>query len=158
MPNDIDRDSLQEMYDEMRKNTSWNLDGEMLWGYFFTDPSEEKLVAAGEALAKLGYAVVGVDEAEEDDEHEHDENYDHDHEEAEEHVHGEGCDHDHDHDHDHGVDGVPMFVLQVEEVKHHTVDTLFARHREFTAFAEAHGLDTYDGIEVGEVIAASALS
>lgn len=157
MSNDIDRESLQEMFSEMRKNTSWNLDGEMLWGYFFTDPSEEKLVAAGEALAKLGFVVVGVDEAEEDDEHEHDENCDHDHA-AHDHVHGEDCDHDHVHDHDHDHDGEPMFVLQVEEVKHHTVDTLFARHRELTAFAAAHKLDTYDGIEVGEVTEAAALS
>lgn len=156
MSNDIDRESLQEMFTEMRKNTSWNLDGEMLWGYFFTDPSEEKLVAAGEALAKLGFTVVGVDEAVEEDEDDHvhgeDCDHDHDHAHAHEHVHGEDCDHDHDHD------GEPVFVLQVEEVKHHTVDSLFARHRELAAFATAHGLGAYDGIEVGELPDPTTLS
>ncbi|MFO0665107.1 MAG: ribonuclease E inhibitor RraB [Polyangiaceae bacterium] len=141
MSNDIDRESLQEMFDEIRANTSWNLEGELLWGYVFTDPSEEKLIAAGEALEKQGYVVVGVFEGEEEDEHDHD------------HEHGEGCDHDHDHAHPHahGDDDTPIFVLQVEEVKHHTIDSLMERNRVMSAFAKKHDLESYDGIEVGEV-------
>ena len=132
MPNDIDRKSLQEMFDQIRANTSWNLEGDLVWGYVFTDESEEKLVAASEDLVKRGFVNVGVYEAEEDDEHEH----------------GEHCSHDHD---DEGTgDEVPMFVLQVEEVKCHTIDSLHTRNQEMSAFAAKHHLRSYDGIEVGE--------
>ena len=41
--------------------------------------------------------------------------------------------------------------LHVERVEHHTVDTLDARNNELAAFASRHGLDSYDGMDVGPV-------
>jgi hypothetical protein len=168
MPTENERENLQAMFDEMRATTKWNLDGEMLWSYFFTDPTEAKLTSAADALAKMGFTVVGVDEAEFEDEHEHvhDENCAHGPDAAEDtdddnrktpemvpgiasapHVHDEHCNHDHGDSDDKAL----FFVLQVDEIKHHTVDTLHARHIELRAFAAKHALDAFDGIEVGEV-------
>ena len=64
----IEASALVEMFDNIRKQTDWNLAGPMRWGYFFTDPDPEKLEQAGEALAKRGYHVVGLLEPDEEDE------------------------------------------------------------------------------------------
>lgn len=182
MSNDSERDNLQAMFDEIRKSTKWNLDGELLWSYFFTDPSSEKLLAAAPALGKLGFTVVGVSEAEFEDDHVHGEDCDHDHEghdhaghdhaghdhaahphaghdhaghdhaaadSASAHVHDENCAHA-----DAKADGEELFfVLQVDEVRPHTVDSLHERHLEMRAFATERNLEAFDGIEVGEVTA-----
>jgi hypothetical protein len=49
---------LEEMFANMRAKTRWNLDGEMLWGYFFTDPDPKKLEPVAQQLAHDGYRVV----------------------------------------------------------------------------------------------------
>ncbi len=41
--------------------------------------------------------------------------------------------------------------LHVERVEHHTPDSLFSRDDELYAFADAHGLTSYDGMDVGPV-------
>jgi len=51
---------LEEMFENMRTKSKWNVDGELLWGYFFTDKSRKKLHRAAEALEKMGYETVGV--------------------------------------------------------------------------------------------------
>ena len=42
-------------------------------------------------------------------------------------------------------------ILHVEKVETHTIDSLDARNHELDAFAERHGLESYDGMDVGRV-------
>ena len=51
---------LEAMFANMRAKTKWNVDGPLLWGYFFLDPSEPKLEQAANELGATGYRVVGV--------------------------------------------------------------------------------------------------
>lgn len=54
---------LQAMFADMRAKTKWNVDGPMLWGYFFVDADPEKLKRAGTELQGLGYRVVGIEQS-----------------------------------------------------------------------------------------------
>jgi hypothetical protein len=58
----IELEKLEQMFANIRAKTSWNIDGPMLWGYFFTDPSEEKLQNAAVHLKSQGYRFVGTHE------------------------------------------------------------------------------------------------
>jgi hypothetical protein len=51
---------LEEMFVNMRARTKWNVDGPLLWGYFFFDPNEEKLQRVAKELDASGYRVVGI--------------------------------------------------------------------------------------------------
>lgn len=56
-------DQLRTMFAEMRANTDhkkWNVDGDLLWGYFFTDPDPRKLRPLADHLTKLGYRFVDI--------------------------------------------------------------------------------------------------
>jgi len=46
-------------------------------------------------------------------------------------------------------DDEDMWWLHVQRVEVHTVDSLFARNERLTEFAAHHGLDSYDGMDVG---------
>jgi len=52
--------SPQEMFQGIRSKTSWNADGDLLWGYFFMDPQQEKLKPLAAALAAAGYRVASI--------------------------------------------------------------------------------------------------
>jgi len=66
----ISRDQLQEMFDSSRAKARWRIDDVCLWGYFFTDRSRERLLAAAPASEEMGYRVVGLLEpAPENDDH-----------------------------------------------------------------------------------------
>lgn len=56
----IDRSVLEEMFADIRANTTWPIDGEMVWGYFFTDKDEAKLERAAQELEARGYRYVGI--------------------------------------------------------------------------------------------------
>lgn len=58
----IERAQLEQMFANLRARTNWNVDGPLLWGYFFFDASEQKLGRAAEALAEQGYKVVGIEQ------------------------------------------------------------------------------------------------
>jgi hypothetical protein len=58
----IELEKLENMFSEMRVKTKWNVDGPMLWGYFFTDRSAEKLERAATILVAQGYRLVGIRE------------------------------------------------------------------------------------------------
>src|SRR6476660_9920592 len=60
----IELEKLEHMFSEMRAKTRWNVDGPMLWGYFFTDRSAEKLERAATVLVAQGYRLVEVREDE----------------------------------------------------------------------------------------------
>ncbi len=56
----IQREQLVEMFDNINDNGQWNMSGDMLWGYFFTDHDPEKLEAAKILLANKGYRFVKI--------------------------------------------------------------------------------------------------
>ena len=49
---------LEAMFSDMRIKAPWNVDGPLLWGYFFFDPSEIKLQSAAKELLAAKYQVV----------------------------------------------------------------------------------------------------
>lgn len=61
----ISRDQLQEMFDGMGQNAGWNIDGPLLWGYFFTAKTKAPLELAAPALEKKGYRIVDIYENDE---------------------------------------------------------------------------------------------
>lgn len=56
----ITLEELDEMFANMAASTNWNLDGKLLWGYFFFDPSDDKLRALASELQEAGYRMVQV--------------------------------------------------------------------------------------------------
>jgi glutathionylspermidine synthase len=56
----IEKSQLQEMFDNIRAKTKWNIDGNMVWGYFFTAENEAALEAPSKELSKMGYKVVAI--------------------------------------------------------------------------------------------------
>lgn len=56
----IQKSQLQEMFENIRAKTKWNIDGKMVWGYFFTGPSEKVLMEPSQDLLKMGYKVVNI--------------------------------------------------------------------------------------------------
>lgn len=62
----ITLEQLQKLFSDLRAETSWDVDGEMLWGYFFVDQDSDKLTAAGALLAEQGYEIGGVYENEDE--------------------------------------------------------------------------------------------
>ena len=51
---------LKQMFRNMRVKSGWDTSGDLLWGYFFTDPSPEKLHPVAQYLENDGYRVVKV--------------------------------------------------------------------------------------------------
>ena len=107
-------EQLEEMFTNMREHTDWDVDGELLWGYFFTDADPDKLEKAAEALDQMGYDVVEIFQSEDDED-----------------------------------PTITDFVLHVERIEPHTPKTLFDRNNELIAFAQKHGLESFDGVDVG---------
>jgi hypothetical protein len=65
--NKIPLEKLEAMFADMRAKTQWNLDGDMLWGYFFTDPDPKKLEPVANQLTADGYRVVGIHQTKDGD-------------------------------------------------------------------------------------------
>jgi len=58
---EVDSESLTvEAFEHIRASTDWNLDGEMLWGFFFTDSTKENLEAFSKRFTGDGYRVVDI--------------------------------------------------------------------------------------------------
>ena len=51
---------MEDMFANMRTKTKWDIDGDMLWGYFFTDRDPKKLERAAEPLVRGGYRLVSI--------------------------------------------------------------------------------------------------
>ena len=51
---------LQAAFATMRAQGRINVDGPLLWGYFFLDPDRAKLESAAAELQSKGYRVVGI--------------------------------------------------------------------------------------------------
>lgn len=58
----IELKALEEMFSAMRATLGSKVDGPLMWGYFFTDPSEPKLQKAAVDLTNRGYRFVGIHE------------------------------------------------------------------------------------------------
>ena len=56
----ITLDTVQKMFGSMRRDAPWNIDGDLLWGYFFTDPDQQQLDAVARRLVKAGYRKVSI--------------------------------------------------------------------------------------------------
>ena len=63
----IDRSELEELFANVREKTTWPIDGDMVWGYFFADTDRDKLERCARELEALGYRVVGVFSPDPDD-------------------------------------------------------------------------------------------
>ena len=48
------------MFAQMRANAPWNVDGPLLWGYYFMSRERAPLEAASKALGASGYRVVDI--------------------------------------------------------------------------------------------------
>jgi len=105
-------EQLQEMFAGMRQGSGWDVDGPLLWGYFFMHSGREPLQKTAEFLEASGYRLVGINE-----------------------------------------NRPGLFVLHVERVETHSAETLFARNAELYGVAGRFGLDSYDGMDVGPVLA-----
>jgi hypothetical protein len=54
----IPLENLEQMFDDLRAETDWDVDGELMWGYYFTDPDPRKLEQAAQRLTAMGYDMV----------------------------------------------------------------------------------------------------
>jgi hypothetical protein len=109
----IELDQLEEMFANIAEGAKWDMSQPMLWGYFFTDRSREKLESVVPALERDGcrYVALFVPELDEGQE--------------------------------------PYYFLHVEKEEVHTPASLHERNAQFYALADLHGLDSYDGMDVG---------
>jgi hypothetical protein len=51
---------LEEMFDNIQTQTTWDIKGNMLWGYFFTSPDKSELEKIGAELVGNGYSLVEI--------------------------------------------------------------------------------------------------
>lgn len=56
----IDQERLTKMLKSIRKETKWQLEGPMLWGYFFLDDDLPRLTKALDELERDGYRFVEI--------------------------------------------------------------------------------------------------
>jgi hypothetical protein len=56
----IDREIIQDMFDDIRAKGKWNVDGPLLWGYFFTARQKLPLEKVAQILVKGGYRLVDI--------------------------------------------------------------------------------------------------
>lgn len=52
---------LEAMFADMRSRTRWNVDGPLLWGYYFLDTRRERLSRLAGTLRREGYRVVTLE-------------------------------------------------------------------------------------------------
>lgn len=63
----IPKTRLDEMFAQIRSNTDWDVDAEMLWGYFFTNEDRKALQTVADLLAVDGYRIVEIRPDEQND-------------------------------------------------------------------------------------------
>jgi hypothetical protein len=57
------------MFANMRAHAPWNVDGPLLWGFFFLDADEVKLQSASADLVAHGYRLVDISKTRTGDEY-----------------------------------------------------------------------------------------
>ena len=63
-------ETLEAMFENIATGPKWDMNKPMLWGYFFTDESAEKLEAVAAELKESGYRFVELFEAETEEDEE----------------------------------------------------------------------------------------
>lgn len=56
----IPRAQLEQMFANIARGAKWDMSRDMLWGYFFTNPTRGPLDVAAIELSGMGYRVVHV--------------------------------------------------------------------------------------------------
>ena len=56
----ITLDQLKDMFASMKEEAPFDADGDLLWGYFFTDADKKKLRPVADELASLGFREVAL--------------------------------------------------------------------------------------------------
>ena len=56
----ITREIIQDMFDDVRTRSLFDIDAICCWGYFFTDHDRQRLVDAAPALEQHGYRFVSI--------------------------------------------------------------------------------------------------
>ena len=62
----IPKAQLEEMFANIETQTSWNMKGNMLWGYFFTGADQGELEKVATELTGDGYRLVEIRKRESD--------------------------------------------------------------------------------------------
>ena len=112
----ITHEQLVEMFENIGKDTKWDMSRPMVWGYFFADGQRAKLARVAPLLEQQGYRLVDLYRSDKEDPSDPD-----------------------------------LWWLHVEKTEVHSPDTLHERNLALYKFAEAQGLDCYDGMDVGPV-------
>ncbi|AEM52205.1 MULTISPECIES: ribonuclease E inhibitor RraB [Stenotrophomonas] len=60
----MDLEATRNLFANLRENTDWDINGPLLWGYFFVHSSAEPLQALADHLQAQGYAFVELFEQE----------------------------------------------------------------------------------------------
>jgi len=60
-------DGIKEIFETAKIEDSWDLDGEMLYSYYFVDTDADKLEELGLELEEKGYEFLGIFELGEED-------------------------------------------------------------------------------------------
>jgi Regulator of ribonuclease activity B len=60
---------LETMFDNMRSQTSWDVGGDLLWGYFFFDFSPAKLQRLADVLEKSNYKLANLYQSDDETTH-----------------------------------------------------------------------------------------
>jgi hypothetical protein len=113
----IPKAQLEEMFANIQTQTTWDIKGNMLWGYFFTSPDKSELEKIGAELVSNGYRLVETRKLDSDT-----------------------------------PQAAPEWLLHVERVEHHTVDTLYTRNTQFEDLASHYKNVIYDGMDVGPAL------
>jgi len=56
----ISLEQLRQMFWNMKNRSGWDVDGNLLWGYFFTDPNPIKLEPLATHLVGMGYRLISI--------------------------------------------------------------------------------------------------
>jgi hypothetical protein len=56
----ISQAQIDAMFANMRAHAPWNVDGPLLWSFFFLDPDKAKLQLLGTDLVAQGYRLVDI--------------------------------------------------------------------------------------------------
>ena len=58
----ISRDDVEALFQKMQK-AGWDMQQQHVWGYFFKDPSQKKLIKFSNKLTKLGYSINDINQS-----------------------------------------------------------------------------------------------
>jgi Regulator of ribonuclease activity B len=119
----IEREMVQQFFADLQE-LGVDPKQKMKWLYFFSDErSSDKLRAVVPKLEQDGYQFVSIDMTEPGGEP----------------VVLDGR----------TFENPPLYVLQVQKIESHTIDSLHSRNQQLESFAEDTDLFSYDGMSVG---------